>query len=95
MFAEMILIYLPFARQSSLSRPASLDLGVFTNPSEMRLFTSLSRLITAHRAGRQSGSWLKSFQSTWFASGKARLRQRSAPEKKRRPFRLRFRILSY
>ena len=37
MFAEMKEIDFLFARSSSLSRPASLDLGLFTNPSEMRL----------------------------------------------------------
>ncbi len=42
MFAVRINIDFPFARSSSLSRPASLDLGLFTNPSEIRLFTSSS-----------------------------------------------------
>ena len=42
MFAVRIKINLLFARSSSLPRPASLDLGFFTNPSEMRLFTSSS-----------------------------------------------------
>jgi len=37
MFAVMMMIDLLFARFCSLSRPASLDLGLFTNPSEMRL----------------------------------------------------------
>ena len=45
MFAVRILIDLPFARLSSLSRPESLDLALFTNPWEMRLFTSSSAII--------------------------------------------------
>ena len=42
MFAVRMKVYLLFARLSSLSRPASLDLEHFTNPSEIRLFTCSS-----------------------------------------------------
>ena len=37
MFAVRMKINLLFAHSSSLPRPASLDLGLFTNPSEIRL----------------------------------------------------------
>ena len=43
MFAVMMKIDIRFARLSSLSRPASLDLGLFMKSSDMRQFTSLSK----------------------------------------------------
>ena len=48
MFAVKMKIDLLFARSSSLSRPASLDLGLFTKPSGIQLFTCLSSFIKSH-----------------------------------------------
>ena len=42
MFAVMMTISYLFVRLRSLSRPASLDLRLFPNPSEMQLFSGSS-----------------------------------------------------